>query len=292
MKYSKLQSIIREEISRHIKLLEYGNEGPSTPEVYILDIKNKKTSPSSIDEIKKVSNLVYDMGGGETSYYDEYNVVIVDNLNEKEVFKGVLNNSDAEKKIFIKFNLENSYSFPQANNIIISQLVYHLKNIENFAKTVNNSLKPNGKVNFFSDKMFKIDKQFIKILVEKYNFHLPDNIELQDLSKYKDEDLVLQRGKPHKTPPIVLKFKIKNTETGDEGFIKYEKTKKGWEETIEGNIPKEDFYIKGKPMIWQKHALDKNSKRPIFIKSPEYSDNPKAWYWKDYPLRFKYEFVK
>lgn len=178
---------------------EYDNQGPSIPEVYILDIINKQVIPSSMKEVQKLSNLIYDMGGGETSYYDEYNVVIVDNMDENEVLEGI---SDGKQKLYIKYNLENPISLPKANKIIASQLVYHLDNIENFAKTVNDSLKPNGIFEFFSDIMSKDDKQFLQILVEQYNFFLPDNISLKSLSKYKGKILPLRRNKPFITPKI------------------------------------------------------------------------------------------
>jgi hypothetical protein len=178
---------------------EYGNQGPSSPEVYILDVTDKQVIPSSMKEVQKLSNLIYDMGGGETSYYDEYNIVIVDNMDENEVLEGI---SDGKQKLYIKYNLENPISLPKANKIIASQLVYHLDNIENFAKTVNDSLKSNGIFEFFSDIMSKEDKQFLQILVEQYNFFLPDNISLKSLSKYKQENLLLRRNKPFITPKI------------------------------------------------------------------------------------------
>jgi hypothetical protein len=179
------------------ELQEYGNQGPSTPEVYILDILNKQVVPSSMKEVQKISNLIYDMGGGETSLYDEFNVVIVDNMDENEVLEGL---SEGKQKLYIKYNLENSISLPKANKIIASQIVYHLSNIENFAKTVNDSLKPNGILDFFSDIMSKEDKQFVKILVEKYGFFLPDDVSLKSLSKNKYKNLLLRRNKPYVTP--------------------------------------------------------------------------------------------
>lgn len=271
-------------------LKEYKNQGPTSPEVYILDVENNEVIPSSLKEIQTISNLSYDMGGGESSFYDEYNIVIVDNMEPNDVLKNISNTSNAKKKLYVKYNLEVSFSFPQANEIIISQLVYHLKNIESFAETVNNSLKPNGKIKFYSDKMFKIDKQFIQILIEKFNFFLPDNIELKDLSKFKELELILQKNQSYKTPPEILKFKIKNIKNGDEGVIQYEKNKFGWEETVSGNINPKDFYVNGKPRIWSKTSLDKNEKYPIFVKSPKYN-NPQAWYYQEYPSRFKYEFI-
>ena len=272
-------------------LREYGNQGPSTPEVYILDIKNDKIIPSSLKEVQKISNLVYDMGGGETSYFDEYNIVIIDNFDEVEVVDSIEANSNADKKLYIKYNLENTYSFPKANKIIISQLVYHLDNIENFAKTVDNSLKPDGKIEFFSDIMDKPDIEFIKILTEKYGFKLPEGISLSNIKKQKSQILIIQKGLPYVTPPEVYKFKIRNIETGEEGTITYEKKGKYWVEFVSDNF-KKDFYPKsGNPIVWNAGTLDSSDKHkyPIFINTPETIKG--EWYQDKYPLRYKYEFV-
>jgi hypothetical protein len=282
MKSIKLMDILR----------EYKNQGPSTPEVYILDIENDKIIPSSLKEVQKISNLVYDMGGGETSYHDEYNIVIIDNFDEVEVVDGIKANSIADKKLYIKYNLENTYAFPKADKIIISQLVYYLDNIENFAKTVNDSLKPNGKIEFFSDKMYeKSDIGFIKILTEKYGFKLPEGVSLDNIKKQKSQNLIIQKVLPYKTPPEIHKFKIRNIETGEEGTITYEKKNFYWVEFVSDNF-KSDFYHKNnKPMEWSSGSSNSPSKfkYPIFINTPETIKG--EWYQDEYPLRFKYEFV-
>ena len=181
-----------------IKLLdllkEYANQGPSSPESYLIENKEIKSIPFS--DISKIPNLEYDMGGGETSLYEGYNVVVIDNIPVEEFAQ----DPGGDKKIYIEYNLENSYSFPKANKIYLSQVVYHITNIEALAKTVNDSLKSNGILNFFSDIMSKEDKQFIKILVENYGFFLPDNASLNSLSKYKQKNLLLRRGTPYTTP--------------------------------------------------------------------------------------------
>jgi len=181
-----------------IKLLdllkEYGNQGPSSPESYL--IENEEIQKIPFSDISKISNLEYDMGGGETSLYEEYNIVVIDNIPVEEFAQ----DPGGDKKIYIEYNLENSYSFPKANKIYLSQIVYHITNIEALAKTVNDSLKSNGILDFFSDIMSKEDKQFIKILVENYGFFLPDNASLKLLSKYKEKNLLLRRGTPYKTP--------------------------------------------------------------------------------------------
>jgi hypothetical protein len=181
-----------------IKLLdllkEYDNQGPTTPESYLIEKGKIKKIPFS--DISKISNLEYDMGGGETSLYEEYNVVVIDNIPVKEFAE----DPGGDKKIYLEYNLENSYSFPKANKIHLSQVVYHITNIEALAKTVNDSLKSNGILDFFSDIMSKEDKQFIKILVENYGFFLPDSASLKSLSRYKEKNLLLRRGTPYITP--------------------------------------------------------------------------------------------
>jgi hypothetical protein len=181
-----------------IKLLdllkEYDNQGPATPESYLIEKGKIKKIPFS--DISKISNLEYDMGGGETSLYEEPNVVVIDNIPVKEFAK----DPGGDKKIYLEYNLENSYSFPKANKIHLSQVVYHITNIEALAKTVNDSLKSNGILDFFSDIMSKEDKQFINILVEKYGFFLPDNASLKSLLRYKEKNLLLRLGTPYITP--------------------------------------------------------------------------------------------
>ena len=67
-------------------------------------------------------------------------------------------------------------SFPKANKIIASQIVYHLGDIKSFAKTINDSLKNGGTFQFFSDLMNKQDKEFLNYLSSEYEFGLPKNL--------------------------------------------------------------------------------------------------------------------
>jgi hypothetical protein len=175
-------------------LKEYGNQGPTTPESYL--IENGKISEISFSDISKIPNLEYDMGGGETSLFERYNIVVIDNIPVEEFAQ----DPGGSKKIYIEYNLENPYAFPKANKIYLSQVVYHITNIEALAKTVSDSLKSNGVLDFFSDMMFKEDKQFIKILIENHGFLLPDNASLNSLSKFKQKNLLLRRGTPFITP--------------------------------------------------------------------------------------------
>ena len=147
---------------------------------------------------------------------------------------------------------------------------------------------------FFSDRMIKKDKQFLDILVNQYGFHLPDDITPQQLSKYKSETLTLQKGKPFITPPQVLKFKLKNTVTGEEGILMYEKQKNGsWLETVSGGLDPKDFYNKNdKPKEWMGPNI--NSPLPplgdLYTRNkdfPRYEE-----YVNDYPSRVKYLFIE
>ena len=231
-----------------IKLLdllkEYGNQGPSSPESYLIENGEFKKIPLS--DVSKISNLEYDMGGGETPLYEEYNVVVIDNIAVEEFAQ----DPGGDKKIYIEYNLENSYSFPKANKIYLSQVVYHITNIEALAKTVNDSLKSNGILNFFSDIMSKEDKQFINILVEKYGFFLPDNASTKSLSKYKEKNLLLRRGTPYKIPKkekFVPKEWVYDIVTKEgNARVKYTTDEYGYVDTekISGTIPDRYFQQK------------------------------------------------
>ena len=141
-------------------LNEYGNSGPSTPKVYIVkDDGTYKEAP--IELLSKISNLTYDMGGGETNYYPEKNIVIVDNIPVEEFIKRSNYSKIKDEKIYVEYNLNQPYSFPKANKIIAAQIVYHLGNREAFAQTIANSLKDGGTFEFFSDLMNKKDKVLI-----------------------------------------------------------------------------------------------------------------------------------
>jgi hypothetical protein len=129
-------------------LNEYNNVGPSTPKTYI--VKNDGTYKEvPIKLLSKIPNLIYDMGGGETNYYPEKNIVIVDNIPIEQFAKEPGEIKD--EKIYVEYNLNQPYSFPKADKIIASQLVYHLDDTKSFAKTINDSLKDEGVFEFFSD---------------------------------------------------------------------------------------------------------------------------------------------
>ena len=173
-------------------LNEYENVGPTIPKIYI--VKEEGTyKEAPIELLSKINNLVYDMGGGETNYYPQKNIVIIDNIPVEEFASspGEING----EKIYVEYNLNNAYNFPKANKIIISQLVYHLDNPESFARTVINSLKEGGQIKFFSDEMSKEDKIFLQYISKEYDFDLPQN-----LSRYRESILTLKKGKFSGTP--------------------------------------------------------------------------------------------
>ncbi len=208
-------------------LKEYNNVGSSTPKVYIIkDDGTYKEAPISL--LSKISNLIYDMGGGETNYYPEKNIVIVDNIPVEEFAE---NPGDIKgEKIYVEYNLNLPTSLPKANKIIAAQLAYHLDNVESFAKTVNNSLKDGGTFEFFSDVMSKEDKIFLKYLSGEFGFGIPTT-----LSKYKNSIIKIKKGKYIK-PLESYTYEI----TDDVGNVsKISVTKKGgwWKYIkVEGNL--------------------------------------------------------
>jgi hypothetical protein len=213
---------------------EYNNTGPSTPKVYIVKADGTyKEAPIKI--LSKISNLTYDMGGGETNFFPEKNIVIVDNIPVEQFAQEPGEIKD--EKIYIEYNLNQPYSFPKANKILASQLVYHLDDIKSFAKTVNDSLKDGGTFQFFSDKMFKIDKEFLNYLSSEYGFGLPKN-----LNQYKSSNLSLKKG-DYNEPVISYIYNVTDA-NGNTAKISVTKEGRWWKyDKIEGNI---DF----KPNKW------------------------------------------
>jgi hypothetical protein len=206
---------------------EYNNVGPSTPKTYI--VKNDGTYKEvPIKLLSKISNLIYDMGGGETNYYPEKNIVIVDNIPIEEFVKNPGEIKD--EKIYVEYNLNQSYSFPKADKIIASQLVYHLDDTKSFAKTINDSLKDEGVFEFFSDVLSKEDKIFLEYLSSEFGFGIPPT-----LSRYKNSTIKITRNK-YTLPPESYTYEV----TDDVGNIsKISSTKKGewWKYIkVEGNL--------------------------------------------------------
>jgi PAS domain-containing protein len=206
---------------------EYNNSGPTTPKVYIVkDDGTYKESP--IELLSKISNLTYDMGGGETNFYPSKNIVIVDNIPVEEFAKSP--GESKGEKIYVEYNLNNPTSLPKANKIIASQVVYHLDNREAFAQTVANSLKDGGTFEFNSDLMNQKDKMFLQHLSDEYGFGLPSN-----LNQYKSDSLPLKKGE-FAEPVISYIYKITDK---DGKTAKLSVTKKGkwWEyEKIDGDL--------------------------------------------------------
>jgi hypothetical protein len=213
---------------------EYNNTGPSTPKVYIVKADgNYKEVP--IEILSKIPNLTYDMGGGETNFFPEKNIVIVDNIpiNQFAQEPGEIK----DEKIYVEYNLNQPFSFPKANKIIASQIVYHLGDIKSFAKTINDSLKNGGTFQFFSDLMNKQDKEFLNYLSSEYRFGLPKN-----LNPYKGGNLLLKKG-DYTEPVISYIYSVTDAE-GNTAKISVTKEGRWWEYAkIEGDI---DF----KPSKW------------------------------------------
>jgi hypothetical protein len=215
-------------------LNEYNNTGPSTPKVYIVKADGTyKEVPIGI--LSKIPNLTYDMGGGETNYYPEKNIVIVDNIPVEQFAKEPGEIKD--EKIYVEYNLNQPFSFPKANKIFAAQVVYHLGDIKSFAKTVNDSLKNGGTFQFFSDLMNKQDKEFLNYLSSEYGFGLPKN-----LNPYKGGNLLLKKGE-YTEPVISYIYSVTDAE-GNTAKVSVTKEGRWWEYAkIEGDI---DF----KPIKW------------------------------------------
>jgi len=82
-------------------LNEYENVGPTIPKIYI--VKEEGTyKEAQIELLSKINNLVYDMGGGETNYYPQKNIVIIDNIPVEEFASspGEING----EKIYVEYN--------------------------------------------------------------------------------------------------------------------------------------------------------------------------------------------
>ena len=223
-----VSSVVKETLN------EYNNTGPSTPKVYIVKADGTyKEVPIGI--LSKIPNLTYDMGGGETNFFPEKNIVIVDNIPVEQFAKEPGEIKD--EKIYVEYNLNQPFSFPKANKIFAAQVVYHLGDIKSFAKTVNDSLKNGGTFQFFSDLMNKQDKEFLNYLSSEYGFGLPKN-----LNPYKGGNLLLKKGE-YTEPVISYIYSVTDAE-GNTAKISVTKEGRWWEYAkIEGDI---DF----KPIKW------------------------------------------
>jgi hypothetical protein len=223
-----VSSVVKETLN------EYNNTGPSTPKVYIVKADGTyKEVPIGI--LSKIPNLTYDMGGGETNFFPEKNIVIVDNIPVEQFAQEPGEIKD--EKVYVEYNLNQPFSFPKANKIIASQIVYHLGDIKSFAKTINDSLKNGGTFQFFSDLMNKQDKEFLNYLSSEYGFGLPKN-----LNPYKGGNLLLKKG-DYTEPVISYIYSVTDAE-GNTAKISVTKEGRWWEYAkIEGDI---DF----KPIKW------------------------------------------
>jgi len=206
---------------------EYYNVGSSSPKVYIVN-SDGTYKEVSIKLLSKIPNLIYDMGGGETNYYSEENIVIVDNIPVEQFAQRPGEIKD--KKIYIEYNLNKPYNFPKANKIIASQLVYNLDNVKSFAATVANSLKDGGTFEFYSDIMSEEDKTFLKYLSSEFGFGFPKN-----LNQWKQEPIQLKKGE-FVEPTISHIYNVTDAK-GNTANISVTKKGNGWKyDKIDGNI--------------------------------------------------------
>lgn len=238
----KLLDILKESISSNIYKITFNGNDFNIEE-------------SNLNEIAKIPNLIYDMGGGETVYYPSSNVIAVDYIDVNDYARWTLNSwgDELSIKYYILQDLNIPFTFPKANKIILSKVVIYIKDIESLAQSVNNSLKSNGQIDFFAEHgrntLSKRDINFLQILNEKYLFQLPNNQTIDQIKKDPTQRIILQKNTSFVAPQKIMKYEIENTETGERGFIQYEKTQKYPLETVSDNF-KDDFYEKGKPMKW------------------------------------------
>jgi hypothetical protein len=125
----KLLNLLKETISSNIYKITFQNN-------------NFEISESNLGEISKLSNLSYDMGGGEYIDDPSINSVVVDYIKVEDFAKYTLNEwgDELNIKYYILQDLNKSFSFPKANKIILSKVVIYIKDIEILAESVNNSL--------------------------------------------------------------------------------------------------------------------------------------------------------
>ena len=92
---------------KFLPINEYNNTGPTTPEVYIVKADGTyKEVP--IEILSKIPNLTYDMGGGETNFYPEKNIVIVDNIPVEQFTQEPGEIKD--EKIYVEYNFSSFIS--------------------------------------------------------------------------------------------------------------------------------------------------------------------------------------
>ena len=182
----KLLDILRESISSNIYKITFNDDEFNIEE-------------SNLSEISKIPNLTYDMGGGETVYYPSSNVVAVDYIDVNDYARWTLDEwgDELSVKYYILQDLNIPFSFPKANEIILSKVVIYIKNIEALAQSVNNSLKPNGKIDFFAEHgkntLSKKDINFLQILNEKYSFQFENNQTIDQLKKDPTQMIYLKK---------------------------------------------------------------------------------------------------
>ena len=238
----KLLDILRESISSNMYKITFNDD-------------KFNVEKSDLNEISKIPNLTYDMGGGETVYDPSPDIVAVDYINVNNYAKWVLDEwgDELSVKYYILQDLNIPFILPKANKIILSKVVIYIKDIESLAQSVNNSLKLNGKIDFFAEHgrniLSKKDINFLQTLNEKYFFQFPNNQTINQLKKDPTQRIILQKNTSFIAPPEIIKYEIENIETREKGFIQYEKIQNNSLETVSDNF-KDDFYKNGKPLKW------------------------------------------
>jgi hypothetical protein len=238
------------------------NESPSS-KIYYFTFNNGDYKYETISSLP--SNIIgYNMGGGgmpEEEGYVHIDTMSPDEFGEEAVDYGL--NEEYNEVYYIQHNLNNYISLPKVPNIITSKITHYISNQENFTKTINDALSPKGKVIFYADLIDfemededisgKNDLNFFKLMTKKYGFKILDSmgkeISIDEVPQYEEERIYLKKHKSPISPPEIMKYEIENTETGEKGFIQYEKINKYPIETVSDNF-QDDFYKNGKPIEW------------------------------------------
>ena len=221
--------------SRNFLLSEYGNIPISKPICYI--IKNKEYQEVSLPQLNININSIYNFGGAEIIYDDNENEITVDNISIDEFIENGGNYR------YIYWNLNQYYSFPKVNKIIIHKLVYHLNNIDIFSQTVNDSLSNIGNIDFFSELINNKDIKFITNLNNKYGFYLPYGVNLKTLKNEKSENIILSRNEQQKKESLAKNYTYHITTKEGYAVVKYIRynTNLYYPKKLDGNIPNSYF---------------------------------------------------
>ena len=109
----------------------------------------------------------YDFGGGEYPCDEEnLSITVVDQIPQK-TFR-----ASGFKQPYIQANLNNFVQLTPVREASSGQTAKYIKNLPNFAKTINGALAPGGKITFYEGYAngWKSTYDLCKLLAQQYNF--------------------------------------------------------------------------------------------------------------------------